>query len=127
VPERKSRLDQKKLHHLTQRPEFLAVAASGTRFVAPGFILQKGKADAGNVRYGLTATKKLGNAVERNRARRRLRALAQKILLPLASSGDYVLVARAGALKLAFAQLERDLEKALKVLKCTKATSLPAS
>lgn len=119
----------KKTFRLLRRAEFLGVAASGVRFVAPAFVLQKGKASAATpaayVRYGLTATKKLGNAVMRNRARRRLRALAQKILLPRAMNGDYVLVARDGALTMPFDAIERDLLKALKVLKCLKDASPP--
>lgn len=112
---------KKKPNRLTVRRDFLAVAGTEVRFVAPAFILQKGKVkDAGAVRYGLTATKKLGGAVVRNRARRRLRALAQKILLTRAVPDDYVLIARAGALTLAFAQMEQDLLKALKVLRCLK-------
>lgn len=103
------------------RRDFLAVASTEVRFVAPAFILQKGKLkEASAVRYGLTATKKLGGAVVRNRARRRLRALAEKILLKNAAPDDYVLIARAGALTAAFAQMEQDLLKALKVLRCLK-------
>ncbi len=68
-------------------------------------------------RYGLTATKKLGGAVIRNRARRRLRAVAEKVL-PKAKAGDYVLVARPGAVTRNFRAMHRDLEKALKKLSC---------
>ncbi len=75
------------------------------------------------MRYGLTATKKLGNAVARNRARRRLRALAQGHLIPYAAPCDYVLVAREAIITREFTQLISDLEKALKVLKCQKTSS----
>jgi len=96
------------------------VAASGIRFVAPAFVLQKSKEESALPRYGLTATKKLGNAVVRNRARRRLRALADNHLVPKALAFEYVLVARDGTLTKPFADIVRDLEKALKVLKCLK-------
>lgn len=109
-----------KPNRLKVRAEFLRAAASGVRFVAPGFILQKAKTEIDKVRYGLTATKKLGNAVTRNRARRRLRALAEGTLLIKAMPGEYVLIAREAALERNFAQMQSDLEKALKVLKCHK-------
>ncbi len=86
--------------------------------MTPGFILQR--AEASTVRFGLTATKKLGNAVARNRARRRLRALAEKLLASLARPGDYVLIAREAVLTQSFADLEKDLEGALKKLSCLK-------
>jgi ribonuclease P protein component len=109
-----------KQHRLLSRSDFLRVAASGVRFVAPGFVLQKAKETSDLPRYGLTATKKLGNAVIRNRARRRLRALAEQHLLPQAMAFDYVLVAREAMVSRSFEQLVNDLDKALKVLKCQK-------
>jgi ribonuclease P protein component len=109
-----------KKNRLKVRAGFLRVAASAIRFVSPAFVLQKAKEPADIVRYGLTATKKLGNAVVRNRARRRLRALAEGTLLVKAMPYDYVLVARDGITTRPFATLVSDLEKALKVLKCLK-------
>lgn len=89
--------------------------------MCPAFILQVHAAEGADApRYGLTATKKLGGAVVRNRARRRLRALAQDVLLAKASAADYVLIARQAALTRSFAELRGDMEKALKVLKCLK-------
>ncbi|MFA5041693.1 MAG: ribonuclease P protein component, partial [Bdellovibrionales bacterium] len=85
-----------KIEILRKRAEFLSVAASGKRWVAPGFILQVGNAHepTTTIRYGLTASSKVGNAVTRNRARRRLRALASEIIPCAAPEHDYVLVAR---------------------------------
>src|SRR5271170_6116071 len=85
---------------LKRRPEFLAVAAQGKKWVAPGLILQIGPARSKEtispIRYGLTASGKVGGAVVRNRARRRLRALVREIMpLHAAPAYDYVLIARA--------------------------------
>ncbi len=65
------------------------------------------------VRLGFTASKKIGNAVARNRAKRRLRAAAHA-LLPLSGRAghDYVLVARAGILARDFAALKNDIAEA---------------
>jgi len=69
----------------------------------------------GTLRVGFTASRKVGGAVERNRAKRRLRAAAAATLPLLGREGhDYVLVARSATLSRPFAQLTLDLEKAIK-------------
>jgi ribonuclease P protein component len=104
---------------LRRRAEFLA-AAKGRKWATPGLILQKNtpeQPDAAVIRYGLTASSKIGNAVTRNRARRRLRALALDILPRHAVPGhDYVLIARAVTPTREFKLLEDDLRSALKKL-----------
>ena len=83
------------LDTLTQRADFLA-AAQARRAGAMGLNLQgRNRNDGAPPRLGYTATKKVGNAVARNRAKRRLRALAADILTAHAQPGwDYVLVAK---------------------------------
>jgi ribonuclease P protein component len=112
------------LPRLKRRREFLAVAGSRQRAVMPGLILQAGRpatADAGEaqpLRVGFTASRKVGNAVARNRARRRLRAASEAILKPHGAVGrDYVLVARQATVDRPFAELVGDLAGALKQLK----------
>lgn len=108
-----------KPHRLTARQQFVSVADSGVRWVTPGFILQalpRPAAAAGPPRYGLTASRKTGSAVYRNRARRRLRTLAQQHLLPAGRADtDYVLIARAPEIfKRPFDLLQKDLAWAMK-------------
>ncbi len=115
----------KNVVRLKKRAEFLAVAATGRRWVAPAFVLQVGPRliDHGlvaqnHVGLGFTTTKRLGNAVARNRAKRRLRE-ASRLLLPdaAAAAHNYVLIARTEILTCAFQTLVRDLERAfLRVL-----------
>ncbi len=70
-----------------------------------------------SIRIGFTATKKLGNAVIRNRAKRRLRAAASSLLAKLGVEGcDYVVVAREPAVTGTFDDLIRDMKHALKRL-----------
>jgi ribonuclease P protein component len=104
---------------LKRRPEFLAVAATRRRWVAPGLILQAMRRSEDSdlpaaPRIGFTASKKVGIAVERNRARRRLRA-AVELLLPRHGlpDHDYVLVARTTTITRPFPDLIADLETAL--------------
>ena len=91
----------KRLGRLTRRPDFLRVARVRRLAVAPGVVLQAAPMPEGSgcpgPRIGLTASRRVGNAVLRNRARRRLRAAAQVVLLPrLGEPMDYVLIARSG-------------------------------
>ncbi|HEY8696352.1 MAG TPA: ribonuclease P protein component [Rhizomicrobium sp.] len=108
-----------KLNRLKVRADFLRCAA-GTRRVAPGMTLEacatpEKFAKPRSLRVGFTASRKVGNAVTRNRAKRRLRAAAAA-LLPLYGweSHDYVLVARAGTAARPFAELLEDLAVLLK-------------
>lgn len=103
---------------LRKRADFLR-AASARRQGMPGFLLQarrrKPDETAEGVRVGYTCSKKLGNAVIRNRAKRRLRALAREIMPGVARPGwDYVLVGRPGAtVTRSFADMCADLAQAL--------------
>ena len=101
---------------LTRRKDFLA-ANSGRRAPMPGFVLLVRGRDDGSaaVRVGYTITKKIGNAVVRNRMKRRFRALASE-LLPVAgvAGADHVLIGRAGGVERDFSLLRTELAKALK-------------
>jgi ribonuclease P protein component len=103
---------------LTHRSEFLRVAAARRKWAAPGLVLQACERTdaptAGPPRVGFTATRKVGNAVVRNRARRRLRAAAAALLPTLGRAGwDYVLIARDATAERPFDALLGDLEAAL--------------
>jgi ribonuclease P protein component len=120
---------------LKTRPEFLKVAATGARWVTPGLVLQARRRPASmgpastdtdkdkdtgkdsvaeRVRVGFTVSRKVGNAIRRNRARRRLRAVVAEVLPEHGRAGcDYVLIGRAGTLDRRYADLVEDLRTAL--------------
>lgn len=119
-----------KIASLKHRAGFLAVAAAGRKWVANGFILQiaplatlalKNQPAEPTLHYGLTASKRVGNAVIRNRSRRRLRAMVQQILAREADPAfAYVLIARDATATLDFQMLQADLRKALARLKVAR-------
>lgn len=125
------------LLRLKRREDFLRVAATRRRWVTPAFILQarersrdeQPEVRAGDsagadqaphgpsnreVRVGFTVSRKVGNAVVRNRVRRRLRAAAAAVLPMRAKPGfDLVLIGRSDATTRPFERIKRDLEAAL--------------
>ena len=107
---------------LRQRRDFLFVQHKGVRQVMTHFILQAAVNPASTAlqpalsyRTGVTASKKVGNAVARNRAKRRMRALFRKLECDHALSGtDYVLVARHSLVQAAWTELLADFSIAAK-------------
>jgi len=108
---------------LTRRPQFLFVRA-GESYRTKSMVVQArkrpAKASSGDIASpdhigeGFTATKKIGNAVARNRAKRRLRAASHQLLPRYGVCGvDYVFIARQGTGTLAWARLLDDMESAL--------------
>lgn len=107
---------------IRKRPDFVA-ANRGKRFVTPGFVLLVHKrrnsqnVDDQAVRYGITVTKKIGNAVARNRMKRRFRALIAKTLPKYGIIGaDHILIGRKQEREPNFERMQVDLEKGLKLL-----------
>ena len=101
---------------LKARSDFLRVAQGGARRMR-GLVVQA-RRQPGNapntIGLGFTVTRKVGNAVTRNRVRRRLREAA-RLVLPVAGQGgvDYVVIGRQGALDQPFPALMEDLRKAI--------------
>lgn len=106
------------MERLRRRADFRA-ASSGLRTSAGGFVLQaRPRGDDGDIRVGFTVSRQVGNAVERNRVRRRLREIVKLAGNVEASKGmrnghDYVLVGRRAALTLPFAEMQRQFGTAL--------------
>lgn len=110
------------LENLKKRSEFLTVSKAGHKWGTPAFlVLGHQRAPEGPPRYGITASRKIGGAVERNRVKRRLRTLLKEILPNKGHPGmDYVLIARKECLTRDFSLMKQDLEKALRKLQTIK-------
>lgn len=107
---------QPRVVRLKRRREYLAVAGGRERWVTPAFVLQAGPrpgAAADEIGLGLTASRRVGKAVARNRARRRLAEAARLILPDEVKPGyNYVIVARPAVLTCPFERLLNDLSTA---------------
>ena len=112
---------------LKKRRQFLQVAASQRKWVTPGFVLQLNVRGAirsatrddqvlESPRVGFTVTKRVGNAVVRNKVKRRLRAAAAEWFHHASAGNDYVLIGRKQALERPFQSLTSDLKWALRKL-----------
>ncbi len=110
-----------KIERLKRRSEFLRVASAGGRWAAAGVVVQAAAGGSETdprhpaIRVGFTCSKKVGNAVARNRARRRLRAAAAQVLPEVGVAGhDYVLIGRTETLNRPFALLLDDLRQSVR-------------
>ncbi len=106
-----------KLITLKKRSDFLRLRDAGFKAVRSDFVLQAAPSvleTPDTIYLGFTATKKLGNAVVRNRTKRRLRAVAQAVFPEHARVGvDYVLIGRKNTVQTPYDTLCRDLQNAL--------------
>jgi ribonuclease P protein component len=116
------------MERLKRRTDFQA-AAKGARAPASGFVLQaRARAESGPPRVGFTVSRQVGNAVERNRVRRRLREVVRLapgtgLCTPLFAGHDYVLIGRRAALKAPFGDMVRELDAALRRLHASGAVT----
>lgn len=100
---------------ISKRADFLA-ANRGIRVARPGFVLLVNPVEHadGLRRFGVTVTKKIGNAVARNRMKRRFRALLRDVLPTEGIAGaDHVLIGREGGIERDFAAMRQELVQAL--------------
>ncbi len=105
-----------KLVSIKKRKDFVKIAKEGKKAVAKGLLIQvyKNLSPANNINIGYTVSKKVGNAVKRNRAKRRLRALSQQIIPFFAKPEyDYVIIGRQQTLERSFDDLKKDLKYTL--------------
>ncbi len=102
------------MERLRKRVEFLQ-AARGIKWVTPGLILQcRQRCDDQSSRIGFTVTKRVGNAVVRNRVKRRLREVVRQDKAHIQTGFDYVVIGRKSTIPRAFSELEQDLSSAFR-------------
>ncbi len=103
------------LLRLKKRGDFLRLRDAGKKWVSGSVIVQAGDGETPGIRYGVTATKKLGNAVMRNKVKRRLREAVKKVITKDVQA-DIVLIGRTETATCDFQTLVKDLSWCLKKL-----------
>ncbi len=101
-------------HRLRKRHEFLAVQREGRRHAAPHFVVITRPA-AAVTRLGITTSRKVGNAPQRNRIRRLVREFFRRHRTQLDSPHDVLIIARPGAAAIGYADVARELSRALRL------------
>ena len=111
----------KHIERIVKRPDYLRVARARRNSVTPGLVLQASAIDSSangpGPRIGYTVSKKVGNSVSRNRARRRLKSIVNDVFSERAEEAfDYVLIGRVKTLERTYDELLKDLQSALKYI-----------
>ena len=102
-----------KSEHLLKRADFVRLGSNGTPLRAAHFIVVMSTVNEGHTRIGVTASRKVGNAVQRNRIKRLVREF-YRLNKPLFLNADYNVIARKGADQLSLDEVTRELTRALK-------------
>lgn len=106
-------------HRLKKRRDFVSISRDNVKFVTKNFIvlMKKKPENVSQARVGVVASKKVGNAVKRNRAKRLLRHLSRCIFTVQGSElYDYVLIARFSILEASYDRMEQDMLHAIHFL-----------
>ena len=107
------------INKLKSRKDFIKIQRSGNKIVSPSFVIQnlKNVENENPSRFGFTASKKVGGAVQRNKAKRRMRSLVYELKNIFEEFGhDYVLIARKETVYKKYSKIKNDLLKAVKKL-----------
>ncbi|MDH3973989.1 MAG: ribonuclease P protein component [Deltaproteobacteria bacterium] len=103
----------RKGNRLLKREDFLRIGAAGRKIKTRHFIIIFSKNDKGLRRLGITASKKTGGAVQRNRVKRLVREFFRLNRKRLADNRDYIIIAGRGAWRLSFSDVKEELKSAL--------------
>ena len=116
--EQKKTSKHQKIDKITKRSDYLR-ASKSKYFRSNSFIIQfYNRVDDLEPRYGVTATKKIGNAIKRNKAKRRIRNLVKDLLPKYGKSGyDYVFIAKENLINEDWEVLKEESTSVLKDLK----------
>ena len=107
---------KKKMLSIKKNYEFLRVYKKGSFFVGKYFILHTNPNILGEKRIGVSISKKVGNSVQRNRIRRRVKEIFREYFNHVSDNTDYVFVGRVGSSEASFGDIKREMKFLLKKL-----------
>jgi ribonuclease P protein component len=107
---------------LLKRSEYVRLSASGKKYHTSHFIILWAHVDSGKVRLGITASRRLGNAVTRNLVKRRLREF-YRLNKSQFIAADYNIIAKKGAESLTYHEICTELEKAVRCIRNMKCSN----
>lgn len=99
---------------LTRRSQFLDISRTGKKAYAPHFIVIRKDNDRSEQRLGVTVSAKVGNAVVRNRVKRKLREFFRRQKQHFDMNQDTLIIARKGAGELSHANLDMELHRVMR-------------
>jgi ribonuclease P protein component len=98
---------------LRKRPEFLTLSRTGRKVHSANFVVVTGKNERGEIRLGITVSGKVGNAVVRNRIKRRVREFFRRQRHGFPGGMDVLVIARPSAAALSFHSIADEISRSL--------------
>ena len=110
----------KKINVVKENKDFARIINNGKRYWNDAFSIYYDKNDYRKYRFGISVSKKLGNAVTRNKIKRQVRMIIDKYKNIYPNNQDYIIIIRRNYINLKFSEIEQRYTELMKKITCTK-------